>query len=349
MGKFLVTAGPVFAKLDDNKIFTNRARGLWAKSFHNHLKSLGHEVVLAENLDIESYKNFVLNQVPTLNGAVMAAAVINYMPEVIFNGKMPTDLDHVNVKLVRTPYVIDEIRKINPKLCVIGCKLTSQETPESTIEKAQHLIERSRASAVVANDLSNLKTKFLVFPDGAVLTFENAFDQLFNALTEILTDVHFTTIQGVLHRNPNFESEILINKFLDKFRHRFLKNNKVFGSIAIRVPTQPNFFLMTPRKKTIDILSSNCVLVHVNHQKRTIYTDTGKATMNAPLLASVLSEHPNAIAALHLHEFLPNVNTLPYAPPGTLRDTFRNTSPPFNIASHGFIAFLDQSGNILGI
>lgn len=53
------------------------------------------------------------------------------------------------------------------------------------------------------------------------------------------------------------------------------------------------------------------------------------------------------MAMLHLHEQLPGVPTVPYAPPGTVRDNEREIpGPVFNIEGHGFIACLDDNLDI---
>jgi hypothetical protein len=74
-----------------------------------------------------------------------------------------------------------------------------------------------------------------------------------------------------------------------------------------------------------------------------------KATMNATLLMRHLKQHPSAAAVLHLHEQLPNVPTVPYAPPGTVRDNLREIiGHVYNIEGHGCIASLDEHGEIYG-
>src|SRR5579863_4671537 len=42
----LITAGPVYGKLDDNKLVSNRIRGIWATKFGDYLSGCGHHVTL---------------------------------------------------------------------------------------------------------------------------------------------------------------------------------------------------------------------------------------------------------------------------------------------------------------
>jgi len=54
-----------------------------------------------------------------------------------------------------------------------------------------------------------------------------------------------------------------------------------------------------------------------------------------------------AHVVLHLHEMLEGVPTVPYAPPGTDRDNWRDLPKgAFNIEGHGFVARLNFDGTI---
>lgn len=48
--KILITAGPVYGRLDDNKLVSNRSRGIWAADFAWRLAALDlgtrYEVIL---------------------------------------------------------------------------------------------------------------------------------------------------------------------------------------------------------------------------------------------------------------------------------------------------------------
>jgi hypothetical protein len=345
--KVLVTSGPVFGKLDDNKIFSNLARGKWALQFVDYLRSHGHEVTSIHNMEWRAYLESCINLAKISDAAVMAAAVTNYVPEKPFEGKMPTCMDEVSVKLVRTPYIIDEIRKANPKCKLIGCKLTSREEEASTIVKAQELIDRSRAHAVIANDKSNLRLKMLCFPDGAVLRFEDQFDRLYAELRAMVEDVHFHTVkEGLVEQDQNahdFMSKLLA-RYAWMFERRWAAGSKHFGSLAVRCKN--GLMLTTPRIKGPRLLSNVCPVVRVVDDFVVTYGD--KATMNAPLLWYVLENHPEAAGVVHMHEFLGGVESFPYAPAGTFRDSFRKTYPTrFNIEGHGFVACIDKDGNLI--
>lgn len=346
----LITAGPVYAHLDDNKILSNRARGMWASHFRDFIAETGHMTHMLLDMEYRAYKESCEMHAKRADAAVMAAAVINYIPEKPYVGKMPTDQDHIDVRLIRAPYVIDQMRKINPKLKLIGCKLTSREPVESTIEKAQQLIERSKAHAVVANDRDNLRRKFLCFPDGTVLKYDDDFPGLYRAIEGMILDEHFHTVSSGL-REPASWVEAIMDTVLDRYRNKFLRDfaggGKAFGSVAVRHPY--DMMLTTPRIKHSQLTHSQCVMARVDPGERMVFTQRGlKATMNAPLLWHMLQLHGAADAILHLHEQLPDVPTFNYAPPGTVRDSIRGDLPKaFNIEGHGSVVCLNRYGDFL--
>ena len=262
--KILITAGPVHAPLDDNKIISNRARGKWAEAFAFDMAKQGHEVTLLiselckrylpegtqnvpkiiEHNGYKDYREHCLRLAPEMDGAVMAAAVTNYIPEYPIPGKMLTTEERISIPFIKTPNVINEMRKLNPRLNLIGAKLTIGEPEAVTVTAAQKVLEASKAHVIVANDKSNLKRKLLCFPDGAVIPidFESATNgsKLFTEiLHDTLTDTHFRT------ECPAYSTGHCLNKdarimedLLSRYRHSFLGEfagqPKSFGAIAVK-------------------------------------------------------------------------------------------------------------------
>ena len=95
----------------------------------------------------------------TFNVMILAAAVTNYIPENPYKGKMPTTEDRILIPFIKAPRVIEQIKKINPKITLIGCKLLSGSNYETLIENAYNVVLNAKCNVVIANDLSNLKTK----------------------------------------------------------------------------------------------------------------------------------------------------------------------------------------------
>lgn len=373
----LVTAGTVYGRLDANKLVGNRIRGIWATKFAAFLHAHDFYVTLlipdtypalpsypefpglvkvVRHSGFWDYEKKVLELVPMMDGAVLAAAVVNWIPEKPFEGKMPTKGvgNRMNIPFILAPRVIDQVKQLKPDLTLIGCKMTIGATDQELRDAANELISSARCAAVVMNDMeTGLHQKTVLYPDQATFAFnmhENG-GRFYTHLMEVLRDRHYRTeVTPTAVGEVPPEAYALFDRIVEKYRNRFVPagKNRVFGSLAVRL-SFGGAALMSPREKGEHFTSKDAVVVaHVEGQ--TVYTIGGKATLNAPLLAKHLLKHPAARAVLHLHEQLPDpsISVQEYAPPGTIRDSIREGPHSiFNIRGHGFIAALDDEGEML--
>ena len=399
MKRVLITAGQVYGRLDANKLVGNRVRGLWAVKFAEYLAGLGYPVTLLvpDTFDPKSVAHFyddfdetdVLYQTGfdnylekchtlalTHDAAVMAAAVVNWIPKEPFPGKMPTKGyragDELHIPFILAPRVIDTMRTINPHLTLIGCKMLVDSTDAELLEATYGLLRSSKANVVVANDMGRgLRRKLLVYPDGCTAEHNNDWATFYADLRAVIDDQHWHSEETPGHNHnivhdPAATRQLergVFDAVLSKYRPRFRPKGHdglVYGSVL--VPTLDGGYLTTPREKGLMFSALDAVWVpKIDTASRAVTVGRGaKATMNAPLLIRVArwaqqqAQEGSCFAlgqpvVLHLHEQLPGVPTVPYAPPGTDRDNLRDIpGPAFNIEGHGFIACLDGNLNIIG-
>jgi hypothetical protein len=385
MKHVLVTAGTVYGRLDDNKLVGNRIRGVWATRFSRWLASRGYSVtlLLPDTFDKVSFEQLMRDTPPTrfvlgapfptfdvryqtgytdyaaqcyelapkVDAAVMAAAVVNWIPKSPIKGKMPTDgfaegAEQL-IPFILAPRVIDRMKKLNPKLTLIGCKMTSGAEKLTTLKAAYQTLLKAHCNVVVANDLSRLKHKMLVYPDGNAEGMLEGFEQFYQHLEAVITDEHYHTEKtegpqgsATAARDLSF-ARAKFDSLCAKYRHRFVKrgeeSDRVFGAIAVRI--DDHHWLVSPREKGFMFSSEEAVIVtSMNTAARVVFTVRGqKATLNAPLLLRVMDRF-KANAVIHLHEESKDWPTLPYAPPGTERDNNRTfETPAFNIDGHGCV------------
>lgn len=355
--KVLITAGPVYGPLDDNKLVSNRSRGLWTLHYARRLFQAGHHVTalvadtlsteywLAHNIQrhkgFDDYHRRCLDLVRDHDAAIMAAAVVNWIPAEPIKGKMPTEGykpgDRISVPFYLAPRVIDELKRANPSLTLIGCKMLSGSNTPALIEAAYHTLLNAHANAVVANDLQALKTKHLVYQDRSVFTYENDFEGLFSALDAILADEHYRTQLSTPPHLPSAQACAKFDAIIAKYRTRFVQRSgsgdRVFGAVLVR---DGQNWLVSPREKAHMFTAKDATLV-TRVEGRVVNVEGPKATLNAPLLIRV-AEQFHASAVIHLHEQLEGVPTESYAPPGTVRDNERKIpGKAFNIEGHGFV------------
>jgi DNA / pantothenate metabolism flavoprotein len=383
MKRILVTAGPVYGRLDDNKLVSNRARGLWATDYARWLVQQGrdYQVTLlvpdllfaatwqrcrlldeTSALTILTHEGFTDYQqrcqalAPHLDAAVLAAAVVNWIPAAPITGKMPTagyqPGDQIMVPFVLAPRVIDTMKAANPKLTLIGCKMTAGAPYANLITAAYETLLHAHANAIVANDLTELPAKTVVHPDHTEIEFNVKREpyRFYRYLTDLIEDEHYTTIlsDGNWRRfdtatRATTRFTRTVNHHRDAFQPRHPGHDRVFGAVATRLDTG---WLCSPREKGAAFTVDDAVYVpHLDHHARQINAWHHKATLNAPLLIRHLDYYPAAAGVIHLHRQLPDVPTEPYAPPGTVRDSQRTIPGPiYNIAGHGCIACVDENG-----
>jgi len=390
MKRILITAGPVYGRLDDNKLVSNRSRGIWAIRFAEYLLKQGHRTTLlvsdtqaqmwgevvgekttmhiVRHTGFEDYKAKCYEFAETHDAAVMAAAVVNWIPAEPIKGKMEThgfeEGDRIDIPFVLAPRVINQMRNVNPDLTLIGCKMLVGSERWKLQGAAHGLTLASRAHVVVANDLTSLHQKLLVYPDRTVREFNDEWDAMYGELLAVIEDEHWHT-----EHTPGVNAEqilsfpfarIVFDRVVDKYRDRFTQRDPstAFGSLLVPVPPEEGGgYLISPRTKSGSFTSADAVFVpKIDVKNRTIYTGKGaKATMNAALLVRMAQWSQKkaqegscfavpASPVLHLHEQVEGMPTQPYAPPGTDRDNLRTiNSATINIEGHGFIALLDGS------
>lgn len=383
MKRVLITAGPVYGPLDANKLVGNRVRGLWATQFAKYLADRGHQVVMlipdtmpdpfgqeTTPVAIVRHKGFWDYQEkcgdlsPKVDAAVMAAAVVNWIPAQPYGGKMPTkgynEGDIIQIPFVLAPHVIDQMKVANPGLTLIGCKMLVNAPHDELIEAAYGVLIKAKCNAVVANDMGHgLKQKYVVNQDRSVQVYDNDFEGFYANLLGHIEDVHYSTMRQ--HEDVPVEStRRLFDAVIEKHRAGFTPRQdgaqEVFGSVF--VPTmftdsgllfQMYAGLLSPREKGQMFTADEAVALQSLQGHLLRVVGRTKATLNAPLLLRVAQKYPSASAILHQHRQLPDVPTVPYAPPGTVRDNEREIpGPVFNIEGHGFIACLDDKLEIFG-
>ena len=147
--KILITAGPVYGRIDSNKIISNRTRGIWAIKLARWLAEEHNceiKLLVADTLDtpgIENYANLkgggcvqVVRQsgyhdyaekcvrfARDVDAAIMAAAVLNYIPETTYEGKLPAKADRISLHFILAPKVINDMKHNNPSLTLARVKV----------------------------------------------------------------------------------------------------------------------------------------------------------------------------------------------------------------------------------
>ena len=216
--------------------------------------------------------------------------------------------------------------------------LTWQSLNDEAIDRAYINLLNSEASfaAVKVIDKTHILTK-----EGSFFEINNLKD----FINEADKDVYFKTVKS---DDGDYAKEDLdlYFKYLDKYKDRMTRkygDKYLFGSVAVK--TKNDKIITTIRGK--ENFNEFTIIKAVDYENNIVYTCGKKATLNAPLLYK-LFKNSNVKVIVHInHQYDDNLPFLPYAFPGTVKDSFRDINGSFNISHHGLFMLFDNKGKII--
>jgi hypothetical protein len=299
-----------------------------------------------------------------VDAVILGAAVCNLIPAEPIKGKFPShnykpnDIVPINFKIA--PRVVDMVKKEAPKVHLFAFKLLSGVEHEELIDAAYDICLESKATAVIANDLTNLDDKYIVTKEKGVLPYkeENYHEFILNCIesefykTVITKEPQFdeskfyktvitkSDMMTEFLQNPNLYVRVctLISQFSHLFMKRYGKEQYVFGTIAV-IDRDDNSIITSVRgKKDLD----KFVRCFVDNKSGIVFANE-KVTLNAPLLDHIFQTFKDATAIVHYHDFDKDLPELPYQLPGTNKDSIRDLTgceEGFVIKGHGTFLIL---------
>ncbi len=123
------------------------------KLYHQARELLGnlHEYPF---LTFDDYRTKVKDLITTkkIDVIVLAAAVSDYGVKET-QGKISSNENNLDLKLIKLPKIISEVKQYSPKIYQVGFKLLSRVNPEELIETAHDNLIKNNSDLVVANTL----------------------------------------------------------------------------------------------------------------------------------------------------------------------------------------------------
>jgi hypothetical protein len=156
----LITAGGTKEPIDDVRYITNRSTGKLGRALAAEAIARHHRVLLlAPEGDREFGSTADLErELKRASGegawdvVLHAAAVSDYRPASVIDGKINSERDDLVIRLVRTPKLIAHLRDWFGRAFLVGFKLTSGTPPEERVRIAREQIAKNRTDACVEND-----------------------------------------------------------------------------------------------------------------------------------------------------------------------------------------------------
>lgn len=165
---FMVSAGPTYEKLDPVRFIGNYSSGKMGFAIAENLADKGADVILItgptdkkteheniERIDIvsaEDLYNACLSFFPSVDGAVMAAAVADYTPAKASKDKMKSKSEKLNIELSPTKDVAAELGKIKTKnQILVGFALETSDEQKNAEDK----LKKKNLDFIVLNSLND--------------------------------------------------------------------------------------------------------------------------------------------------------------------------------------------------
>ncbi len=173
--KVLMTAGPTIEYIDPVRVITNQSSGKTGVLLASELVSTGAKVTFIYGPGIEaSPKGAKVIRVETsremsdvvrkemkqkFDIVILAAAVSDYTLEKPSKTKIKSDLHRIVLKLKRVPKIINQIKKIQKDVFLVGFKAETNISKEKLISLARKKLKESNAELIIVNDIGLEKYK----------------------------------------------------------------------------------------------------------------------------------------------------------------------------------------------
>ena len=90
---------------------------------------------------------------------IMAAAIADYIPKNPSKNKIKSSKTNLSISLKKTPKIIDQIKKLQKNVLLVGFKAEINVTNTQLIKSAQKKLKESLSDLIIANDIGTPRYK----------------------------------------------------------------------------------------------------------------------------------------------------------------------------------------------
>ena len=169
--KVLMTAGPTVEQIDPIRAITNQSSGQTGMYLASELVSAGAKVTMIYGPgDTEPPKGIKVINISSsremfdavkkelrkkFDVVIMAAAVSDYIPTNPSKKKIKSDRPGLKITLKKAPKIIDQIKKHQKDVLLVGFKAETNMTKNQLINAAKKKLVESSSDLIVANDVGS--------------------------------------------------------------------------------------------------------------------------------------------------------------------------------------------------
>ncbi len=167
--KVIITAGPTIEYIDPVRVITNQSTGKTGILLASEFITAGSEVTLiygpgteppplgAKVISVETSKEMRDALWKELRKkfdiVILAAAASDYTLKQPYASKIKSNLKDLDLKLRRIPKIIDDVKKIQVDVFLVGFKAEASVSRKNLIESAKRKMRESNADMIIANDI----------------------------------------------------------------------------------------------------------------------------------------------------------------------------------------------------
>ena len=169
--KVLMTAGPTVEQIDPIRAITNQSSGQTGMYLASELVSAGAKVTMIYGPgDTEPPKGIKVINISSsremldavtkelrkkFDVVIMAAAVADYIPTNPSKKKIKSDKPGLKITLKKAPKIIDQVKKHQKNVLLVGFKAETNVTKNQLINAAKRKLVESSSDLIVANDVGS--------------------------------------------------------------------------------------------------------------------------------------------------------------------------------------------------
>ncbi|MDH3676802.1 MAG: bifunctional phosphopantothenoylcysteine decarboxylase/phosphopantothenate--cysteine ligase CoaBC [Nitrosopumilus sp.] len=173
--KILMTAGPTIEYIDPVRVITNQSSGKTGVLLASELVSAGSKVTLVYGPGIEKppigakiikvltskemHDEVKKQMKKKFDVVIMAAAAADYTPKNPSKQKLDSTQKSIKIGLKKVPKIIDQIKKMQKNVILVGFKAEANLSKKDLIGKAHKKLKESNADMIVANDIGSSRYK----------------------------------------------------------------------------------------------------------------------------------------------------------------------------------------------
>ena len=169
--RILITAGPTIEYIDPVRVITNQSSGKTGVLLANEFISAGAKVTFiygpgkaippkgVKFVRIQTSKEMIESikkeMKQTFDIVILASAMSDYTVETPSKTKIKSDADKIILKLRKVPKIINQIKKIQKNVFLVGFKAETNVSKQKLIAISRNKLKEVHADLIVANDIGS--------------------------------------------------------------------------------------------------------------------------------------------------------------------------------------------------